>query len=247
MAAGRCNKWILVSALLAGGYVTFESLRVSQLVRRARQLPSVAEGIHRLGDGPTFRLWVAGDSLGAGHGASRFETSIAGRVAADFAKSRSVVVTNVSVSGARMAEVLDQPLPTTKQDLIVVVAGSNDLVRWAGAAELERATRAVIERLRPWTQRLVLIGPGVVANAGLIPAPARPFYALFRPRYVAAMRAGVGGEPDVIHVDPDDTTPAFRAGRGDTVSAVDRFHLSEEGHRWWADRILQELGTEIGT
>lgn len=234
----------LALALVAlGGYASFEILRIRHLIGESQRLEAVAEGTRRLGSGPTFRLWIAGDSLAAGYGASSFQASFAGRLASRLARSRSVVVTNVAEKGARMEDVLAQPSPDEPQHLVVVAAGSNDLVRFSGAGELERATREVADRLETFAPRVVFIGPGVVSGAGLIPYAARPLYALLRPRYLEAMRSAIGQRNGALHVDPVDVPPGFEQGYGDTTSEVDRFHLSDEGHRWWADRILNDLAT----
>jgi lysophospholipase L1-like esterase len=245
-------------------YPAFEALRIARLARRSRALLPVAQGRHgvapdrvapdrvapdrvapdRVGDGPRFELWAMGDSLAAGYGASSFEASFVGRVAQGLSDGHEVLVTDVARSGATMAEVLEQPLPTARVDLVLVAAGSNDLVRLAGAAALLRATAGVVTRLTAVADRVVVVGPGVVADAGLIPWVARPLYRLLRPSYVAAMTSAVADYPTAIYVDPAAGTATSSSAYGNTVSAADHFHLSDEGHRWWADRILAALAAE---
>lgn len=244
----RSRRWIAGWAMAGiAGYVGFETLRVRGLIARSRALSPVAFGQHRVGEGRELSFWVMGDSLAAGYGASSFATSLVGRVASGLAAGRAVVVTNVAVSGATMNEVLAQPRPTDPVDLLMVVAGSNDLVQLKGAGDLQHATIRLISQLGPGAGRTVVVGPGVVADAGLIPVPARPLYRWLRPRYVSAIAAAVAGQPKALHVDPATGAASLAHLYGPTVSAVDQFHLSDEGHRWWADRILVALAGDRTT
>jgi hypothetical protein len=80
-------------------------------------------------DKTTFNLFIAGDSVGAGVFASNFENSVAGRVGSHFAKDKYVNFENISKSGNKVRDVLEGPEPTERQDLIVLIVGSNDLFR----------------------------------------------------------------------------------------------------------------------
>src|SRR5689334_2965560 len=73
-------------------------------------------GDFTLGRGDEFTMFAAGDSVGAGVGASSFETSVVGRVAVEIGKNRTVKVVNKSVSGYRMVDLLKVTPPTQKQD-----------------------------------------------------------------------------------------------------------------------------------
>jgi lysophospholipase L1-like esterase len=237
----RRRRSLLLLALVAlACYLGCESLRVWQRLRRAGALGPVATGRHRLGRGAELHLWVMGDSLGAGYGASDFSASLVGVVARGLvADGHEVVVDDVAAAGATMADVLAQPLPPSPADVILVTAGSNDLLRLRGAGALRRDSAAAVARLAPHGERVVIAGPGVIADATAIPFALRPLYRWLRPSYVAAMRAATAGGA-AVHVDPAAGAEALGDYRA-TVSDVDGFHLSDAGHRWWGERILAAL------
>ena len=229
-------------AAAAAGYGAWEVARVRDLIRRSRTLDAVATGRHELGVGPELLLWVMGDSAALGHGAGCFATSLVGRVAAGLSAGRRVIVENVAVSGAKTAQVLAQPLPPRRAGLVLVTAGSNDLARLASPAAVGDATARVLGRVAPLAERVVVTGPGVIADAGLAPHAVRPLYRWLRPRYLAAMAAAAAAVPNAVHVDPAEGVEALaRAEYLAAVSEVDRFHLNDAGHRWWADRVLAAL------
>ncbi len=234
------HKVVLVGAGLVVSYVVLQLAWSAWFAQRSKSLEAVSLGERELGAGPPLTVFVAGDSLGAGLGASSFETSIAGLVALDFAHSHRVLYRNVSRSGARLADVGQQPVPDREQDLVLLVAGSNDLFHFTGADQTRSDARSTLARYKPLATTLVLIGPGVVHDAGAIPLIVRPLYAAKRPSYVEALRAACA-EVGALYVDPAEVAPQFDEEPGDTVSRIDRFHLSDDGHRWWARRILDEL------
>lgn len=128
-----------LSALLPGvGEVREQTEPYAAAWRRANQSALAAEG----------PLWVAiGDSMSQGIGASAPEHGLVGQLADHLAAAgRPHRVVNLSVTGARVQDALDQQLPALRElvalgqvpDLVTVVIGSNDVVspRWrAGLTE----------------------------------------------------------------------------------------------------------------
>lgn len=236
---------VLIVLSLLAAYLLLQVAWTGWCVLRSKTLEPVAVGERDVGDeGSPFVLFVTGDSVGSGYGASSFETSLAGRVARHFARGRTVAYRNTSVSGAKMADLEEQSLPEGKADLVLLSAGSNDLLHFTGADDLRESARKVLARYAPHVPkgRLVLIGPGVVHRAGADPLVVRPFHEARRPAYVEALRAACD-EVGAVYVDP----AVGMAGKSDreiaeTVSDVDHFHLSDAGHAWWAGRVLAELG-----
>lgn len=243
----RAKRAAVSLGILAVVYVVLQTAWTGWSIWRAQSLEPVALGERGLGSGSPFRMFVAGDSAAAGFGASRFESSFAGRIARRLAERHDVTYRNVSVSGARMADLLNQTLPEERQDLIILSAGSNDLLHFTGTDDLERSTRRVLGRYLPKTRRLVLVGPGMIHEAGADPLVLRPLHRLWRDDYVEALRRAAAAE-GAEYVDP--ARGAGELSRSEleaTVSEVDHFHLSDEGHRWWALEIAETLDRPSGS
>jgi lysophospholipase L1-like esterase len=108
-------------------------------------------------DRPGRRWVVLGDSLSQGVGASSHDAGwvgqLRGRLAAD---GDDLQVVNLSATGARVRDVLDQQLPLLhrlgprEDDLVTVLVGSNDLVGARGRrTELPAAFAELVGRLPP--------------------------------------------------------------------------------------------------
>lgn len=88
-----------------------------------------------------IQLIVLGDSSAQGIGASRPELSYVGRLAQSIAqqKGRPVYVTNLSVSGAKLQDVIEKQLPELQklrmnnETVIVLSVGANDVIRGVSA------------------------------------------------------------------------------------------------------------------
>lgn len=83
---------------------------------------------------PGLRWIVLGDSMSQGVGASRYDAGWVGQVAQRLtASGLDLQVINLSATGARVCDVIDQQLPvlealgTGDDDLVTVMVGSNDL------------------------------------------------------------------------------------------------------------------------
>ena len=231
-----------VLAAVVLGYIVVQTAWTGWNIRKSRSLEPVAVGQRTLGAGDELvSVFVTGDSAGAGFGATSWETSFIGRVALSLAEDQRVEVRNTSVSGARMADAATHPLPDRPVDLVILSAGSNDLLHLTGADELQRAALEVLERYGEVAGRVAVIGPGMIHGAPADPLVLRVVHWLRRPAYVEALRRAAA-EAGAIYVDPcGDMDSLTEKQIEETVSDVDNFHLSDAGHAWWAQRILTEL------
>lgn len=185
----------------------------------------------------TTRRWVVlGDSLSQGVGASGPDAGLVGvlhdRLAA---RGHPLAVLNLSATGARVADVLDQQLPvlerlppaTVAPDLVTVLVGSNDLF---GGRSRSRALPDAMGRL---VSRLP--SGAVVATLPQPPEPARLAN--------AAIDAAVA-EGRLRTVDLRTSGPDSWRGR----LAADFFHPNDAGYAAMADAfepvlldVLREL------
>jgi len=103
-------------------------------------------------------LWVAlGDSMSQGIGASAYDQGWVGQLGRQLTRDGEPYrIVNLSVSGARVADVTDRQLPAMEQlgvrpDLVTVLIGSNDMVRRKYRDALPGAVGDLLRRLPPGT------------------------------------------------------------------------------------------------
>lgn len=192
-----------------------------------------------LGEGKEYLLFAAGDSVGAGVGASTFETSVVGRVAEYLSRNRSVKLTNKSVSGYKMHDILKITPPSKKHDLILLIVSSNNLFRFTNLTDFKKDTEEVFKRYAPKADKIIIIGPGRIFDAGAIPLMLKPLYGFMGWKYAGIMRTESLKYKNIIYINPFETK-MMKDNYQDT-SASDHFHPNDEGHRFWFDLIKKHL------
>ena len=188
---------------------------------------------------PALKLFISGDSVAAGVGASTFEKSVSGRIAQYLAKDHTVLFQNEAVSGAAMSQLLTMPLPKEKQDVIILIISSNDLFRFSEINEFKRNTEKVLKRYSPQADTLILVGPGRVFDGEALPYFLRMYYKFKAPQYSQVLASFAREDPHVIYIDP--TTADFYKDSYGPTTAADKFHPNDEGHRLWFDLIRPAL------
>lgn len=194
-----------------------------------------------LGDSgkPNFKLFIAGDSVGAGVGASSFENSVAGRFGNHFAKDNRVEFENISVSGNKVADVVAGGEPAEKQNLIILIVSSNNLFRFTDLAQFKIDAAKLFAKFSPQTDKVLLIGPGRIFDSSAIPLFLRPIYKVRGEKYAKILREEAGKFENVIYVNPFEHQ-ASAEHYGNTF-ATDKFHPNDSGHRFWFDLIREGL------
>lgn len=182
---------------------------------------------------PALRLTVYGDSVGAGVGATSFDTSLAGRLANYLAVDHHVIFKNQSVSGSKMADLIDAPEPSQKQDLILLVISSNDLFRFNNLGEFEKATSKVAQKYSNLADKIIIVGPGRVFDSQAIPLPARPVYKIQGPKYAQIIAKEIQNFKNIKYVNPIDPPVDIKNYRG--KPSFDRFHPSDDDYVFWFD------------
>lgn len=223
-------------------YVIAQAIYTGYFMYKSQSLvKKVYVGQKVLGDSKNtqFNLFVDGDSVGAGVGASSFETSVAGRVAQFYAQKNHVNFVNNSVNGSRMNTLASKSIPSEKQDLTLLVISSNDLFHFSNLSEFKNSTQKVLEKYSRNTDKLILIGPGRVFDTGAIPLFIKPFYKSQGAKYAKIIENEAKKYPNVIYVNPQNVSvPRSKYGATD---ATDGFHPNDEGHRFWFDLIKPNL------
>lgn len=188
-----------------------------------------------LGNGKQFKLFVLGDSVGAGVGATSFEKSVVGRVANELAKNHQVHLINNSVSGYQMKDVLEAPPPSEKQDVLLIIAGSNNLFHFTNLKAFSTDTGNVLKKFSPLASKVILVGPGRVFDADAIPFFLKPIYKIQGKKYAQILKEEAGKFGSVEYVNPLSTEISH--DKYGATSASDNFHPNDEGHRFWFDLI----------
>lgn len=190
-------------------------------------------------ESPALRVFIGGDSVATGVGASSFETSLAGRIANYLAQEKFIILTNEAVNGSKMEDLTTRHVPSEKQDLIILVVSSNDLFHFTNLQKFEESTRKVLENYSKNANKLIIIGPGRVFDGGAIPLPLRLLYKIRSSKYEAVIGKYAKAHENVIHISP--LNPPVDATKYKNSSAGDKFHPNDEGHRFWFDMIKTAL------
>jgi lysophospholipase L1-like esterase len=179
-------------------------------------------------------LWVAlGDSTAQGIGADSIDDGYVGRVGSELAAGgHPFVLVNLSVSGARVADVVGKQLEACRAlsrppALVTCSVGSNDLVRTANGARVARDVRGLVDALGSYPTAVVATVPhGAPSVAG---------------RLVNRAIRERAGQRGVRVADVQARWPDRARGSWRSQLAPDRFHPSALGYEAWADAFLAAL------
>ena len=230
-------KLLIIAVAVIAIYVIAQAAFSGYFFRKGKELTKMSyAGTTEYGEKskPEFKLFMAGDSLAAGVGASNANKSLAGRVAGSF-PGKHVVFTNIAVSGSRMKDLT--AFPNKTQDLTILVISSNDLYHFTNHKQLEAETGKALQQYARKSRRVILVGPGNIGGATAIPLTFRPFYSWQRPKYAAIMKQAASKYKNVTFVNPAD----FSKKPYGHTEASDGFHPNDNGHRYWADVILSGI------
>ena len=152
----RILRWSAVAICLFMGARYTWSLRESvELARRSEPLQYSSER-------PTKRLLIVGDSTAVGTGASRPQASVAGLLAQAFPQ---LLIDNRAQDGATFADLQSQLSGNDRFDMVLVMAGGNDVIRMRGTEALRRDVERITQRARQRTNVVVLMPAGNVGKA----------------------------------------------------------------------------------
>ncbi len=199
---------------------------------RSRVLLAQTTAYERRCRGAALRILVLGDSTGVGLGAGRPEDTVAGLLAADFPQAELV---NISVSGARLADVADAlaTLNTTPRfDLAVLHVGGNDVIAGTSTRRLAEGSVGLLRQLARNARRTLWLGP---ADLGLAPVflPPLRWWLARRTRRATRIFKRAAAATGVVFVDfCDRVHTAHLAQRRDRHFASDGLHPSSTAYRY---------------
>jgi len=187
---------------------------------------------------PALRLLIVGDSTAVGTGAGKPGASVAGLLAGRFPR---LAIDNRARDGATFAGVLAQLDGDDPVDMVLVMAGGNDVFRLRGLGALEADVDRVTRRARQRAALVVLMPAGNVGHAPFFLPPAS-WLMTWRSRRLQAMAAAAALRHGALHVN------LFRESADDPfvrqphMNAADGLHPADAGYRVWFDELMAQAG-----
>lgn len=199
------------------------------------------DGLVGEGDESPLVLVVLGDSTGVAVGATDVDHGyprlVAGALAA--AAHRPVQLHVLSVSGARVADVVNQQLARVAglaPDMVLLVVGGNDVVHLTRRGAARRDLRSLIRACSATGASVVVAGVPAMGTTRRVAEPLRSLIRLVEHRLDRVWREETSAA-DAVRVElARETGPAFAADG--TLFSGDLFHPSDKGYALWA-RVLE--------
>jgi lysophospholipase L1-like esterase len=185
---------------------------------------------------PSLRLLIVGDSTAVGTGATTPEASVAGLLGRQFPQLH---IDNRARHGAKFADLLEQLDSDEHVDIVLVMAGGNDVVRLRGLAALQGDIERVLHRARQRADLVVLMPAGNVGNAPFFFPPVS-WLMTWRSRRLHAFASEAASHHGAVLVN------LFREAADDPfvqqpgLNATDGLHPSDAGYRVWFDELMTQ-------
>ncbi len=236
------NFMVKVILVLIAAYIIFQLLYSAYFLQKSAALvKKIHTGTFTFGDKKNlpYSIFLDGDSVAAGVGATSPKTAIEGRIGEYLSKDKYVTIQNTAVSGSRMGDLATRALPDKKQDLIILIISSNDLFHFQNLNSFKDSTQKVLARYSPIAKKLIIVGPGRIFDADAVPIVLKPIYRLKAKDYSKVISDEVGKYENVVYINPTETTLSLKDYS--FTGASDHFHPNDEGQRFWFDMIRPSL------
>lgn len=161
-----------IVTLLAAGALLAASCRTAWRLQRSAALARHSVPIQQRPSHPIARLLIVGDSTGVGTGASTPEHSLAGWLAQ---MQPNLWLENRACDGAGFRDLPAQldsgPADAPRFDLVLILAGANDVIRLRSLRDLRRDIERVLQRAGDLAPQVIVMPSGNVGNAPLFFTP----------------------------------------------------------------------------
>ena len=225
----------VTAALLAAGACT--PWRIGE----ARELAQRSEPLQQAPPDAVQRLLIVGDSTGVGTGASSPRSSLAGLIARDHPHLH---IDNRARDGATFADVTKQLAGDKCHDVILVLAGGNDVTRLRALdvvrTDIERAVSMASAR----AGYVVLMPAGNVGNAPFfLPPVSSLMTSRSRALHDLVRAAALFHEAAYVNLFLERETDPFVANPH--LTAADGLHPSDAGYLVWYGQLLAQTELSI--
>lgn len=222
---------VLIAAVLAAsGCAVWRIGESAALVQRS-------EPLQREPETPRLRMLVVGDSTAVGTGASVPERSLAGLIASGHPR---LSIENRARDGAKFAEVADVQLAgETRHDIVLVLAGGNDVIRLRPLDRLREDIDRVALRAKARGELVVLMPAGNVGNAPFFFAPLS-WWMTRRAREMHTMVQQAATRHGVVYVRLFEEREQDPFVRNPALNASDGLHPSDAGYAAWFDALRSQ-------
>lgn len=226
--ASQVLRWIAIALVVGAG------ARTAWRLHESAELVRLSSPLQRTPDRPSLRLLIVGDSTAVGTGASVPHASVAGLLGQAFPRLQIV---NRARDGAKLAAVLAQLEGIEPFDMVLVMAGGNDVVRLRGLQALQGDVERVARRARQRAELVVLMPSGNVGNAPFFLAP-MSWLMTWRSRRLHTIVDDAASRHGAVFVD------LFREAIDDPfvkhpeLNAADGLHPSDAGYRLWFGELM---------
>jgi lysophospholipase L1-like esterase len=227
----------LVSQVLRWGAAAIVLLVCARTVWRlheSAELIRLSEPLQSSPVQPPLRLLIVGDSTAVGTGATAPQASVAGLLGQSFPRLQ---IENRARDGAKLAALLAQLDGDERFDMVLVMAGGNDVVRLRGLAAMQGDVDRVSQRARQRADLVVLMPAGNVGNAPFFLAPVS-WLMTWRSRRLQAYASEAATRHGAVLVS------LFRESADDPfvqrpeLNAADGLHPSDAGYRVWFGELM---------
>lgn len=210
--------------------------RTAWRLTEAAQLTRLSKPLQRTPLQPSLRMLVVGDSTAVGTGAPTPEASVVGLLGQSFPR---LLIDNRARDGAKFAEVLAQLDGNERYDMVLVMAGGNDVVRLRGLGALQSDVERVTRRATQRADLVVLMPAGNVGNAPFFFAPVS-WLMTWRSRQLQGYARDAAARYGAVLVN------LFRESADDPfvlrpeLNATDGLHPSAAGYRVWFGELMSQ-------
>lgn len=214
--------------------------RTAWRLHESAELVRLSEPLQRSPAQPTMRLLIVGDSTAVGTGATSPGASVAGLLGQHFARLQ---IDNRARDGAKFAEIMAQLEGQDRCDMVLVMAGGNDVIRLRGLRALRLDIDRVTQRARQRAELVVLMPAGNVGNAPFFLAPVSWWMTWRSRRLHAAVREAAARHGAVV-------VNLFRESADDpfvrqpALNAADGLHPGDAGYREWFDQLMSQAALQ---
>jgi lysophospholipase L1-like esterase len=210
--------------------------RTAWRLHESAELVRLSKPLQRAPLQPALRLLIVGDSTAVGTGATAPQASVAGLLGQSFPR---LEIDNRARDGAKFAGLLTQLHGDERFDMVLVMAGGNDVVRLRGLTALQSDVDRVAQHARQRADLVVLMPAGNVGNAPFFFAPVS-WLMTWRSRRLHAFVSEAASRHGAVLV------TLFRESADDPfvqrpeLNAADGLHPSDAGYRVWFGELMAQ-------